>query len=74
MLTTLSITSMNQGKIAPRYDIEPRSVEKAACRMEIAPWQVRQSALVVRTRLLTWFGRRNIGHQSPAPKVASAGR
>ena len=25
MLTTLSITSMNQGKIAPRYDQEPRS-------------------------------------------------
>ena len=73
MLTTISITSMNQGKIAPRYDVEPRS-EEAARRMEITPWLVSPSPLFVWPRLSAWFGRRNFGHQSPTRNVASARR
>ena len=58
MLTTLSIVSLDQGKIAPRYDIEPANSEDAAEVMadaEQSPsWNVDRSVLAIWTsRLVT---------------------
>jgi len=74
MLTTLSITSLSQGNITPRYDLEPKSVEEAAeeaaCRMELETWHVGQVASAIWKRLSARFGRHTVGHLSHAQKVA----
>ena len=73
MLTTLSITSLNQGKIAPRFDLEPKSAEEAAeeaaCRNELAPWQAGQTAASFWMVLSARVGLRNAGRRSPAQQV-----
>jgi len=65
MLTTLSIISLDQGKFAPRYDLEPKSAEEAAedavCRMELAPRQAGQTLLAIWKGLSGRFGRRTAG-------------
>ena len=51
MVTTLCITSLNQGKIAPRYDLESKSVEaaaeEAACKLELEPWHIGHRASAI---------------------------
>jgi len=54
MLTTLSITSMNQGKIAPRYDVEPKTAEELAQFLE--PQTVTRSTRIGRFFLSTLAG------------------
>ena len=75
MVTTLSLTSMNQGKIAPRYDLEPKSVEaaaeEAACRMELEPWHVGQTASAIWKVLSARFGLRIAGRLSHAQNGAT---
>lgn len=56
MLTTLCILSLDQGKIAPRYDIEPKSHEDAAeavaGALQTANWHVGRTALAIWRGLL----------------------
>ena len=51
MLTTLSIVSLDQGKIAPRYDVEPKSTEEmteaAVSKMEIPSRRLSRSVLAI---------------------------
>ena len=62
MVTTLCITSLNQGKIAPRYDLEPKSAEElaeaAAGTMEQPKWHVIQAAMAIWKRIPVGFGHR----------------
>ena len=70
MVTTLCITSLNQGKIAPRYDLEPKSpeeeAEEAACRMDPVPWQAGQTAIGIWKALFARFIIGTAGRVSPA--------
>jgi hypothetical protein len=57
MLTTLSITSLNQGKIAPRYGREPTPVEEAATvEVQKAQWLSKIAAAVIRSIRSGRFG------------------
>jgi hypothetical protein len=70
VLTTLCIISLDQGKIAPRYDIEPKSPEEvpetAACKMEQPNWQIRQTSLAIWKGISAKFGYRQAGKVSHA--------
>jgi hypothetical protein len=65
MLTTLSITSMNQGSIAPRFDREPRSeqewVEFAAAEAKTSRWQFSRSVAAIWDGISTHLRHRKPG-------------
>ena len=70
MLTTLCILSLDQGKIAPRYDIEPMSMEEAAeagvGTMQEASWHAGRSTSEIWKGLLVRIATRIGGSLSHA--------
>ena len=59
MLTTLSITSMDQGKIAQRYELEPAPVEDAVTfDPQKAQWLSKAAAAAIRRIRSARFGRK----------------
>ena len=72
MLTTLSILSLDQGKIAPRYDLGPKSPDEAAEALVLAgvpapaSWPISQVARTISNRLFVRITTRNGGTVSHA--------
>ena len=59
MLTTLSITSLSQGKIALHYDREPAPVEEAVTvEVQKVQWLSKTAAAVVSRIISAKFGRK----------------